>query len=108
MSIRINKVSVNISGGPNKDALFDSCKYACHGQSKIPLSFGAYVDGTSVVKTLNNVTITAIEHENGSGESFILRGFVKVFVHAFGGEGTYPFEGYYNARTRKGRFSISN
>lgn len=51
------------------------------------------------------VRITAIEHENGSGESFIISGYV--LAGSYPSYTEYPLEGYYSARNRKGRLELT-
>ena len=95
----------DIVSGPNKDALFDSCKYACIKGASIPINFDVAL-GYSLPKNdpkccyfmmdVRDFKIMGIENEDGSGESFNIHGYVKK-------DGAQlRFKAYYNTKHRKG------
>ncbi len=86
-----------IVAGPNKDALFDSCKYAYDKRVKISMPFRL----SEVFPT--DFRITSICHEDGSGDSFNLAGYCKIDIAEFGGHNFCHFEAFYNTKNRKGR-----
>ena len=95
----------DIVNGPNKDALFDACKYACVKGANIPVSFDVVKGYTMpkndpgcayIIMATTDFRIIGIENEDGSGESFNLHGYVKR-------SGTqYRFKAYYNTKRREG------
>lgn len=99
----------NIVNGPNKDALFDACKYACVKGANIPISFDVAAGYTMpkghpgcayVIMPTSDFKITGIDHEDGSGESFNIRGYAnKEGIH-------FHFKGYYNTKRREGTISF--
>lgn len=97
-----------IVAGPNKDMLFDACKYAYSKSAKIKIEF-ALMDEHDAPIVMSDTMITGIEHEDGSGDSFNIFGYCKLnseplsaFIFAY-----YRFTAYYNVRTRKGTISFS-
>lgn len=104
----------DIITGPNKDALFDACKYACNDEARIPISFTVAFGYTTPVGDpgcafipmyVKDFRIVGIENEDGSGDSFNLRGDCKADLKSFHGTATYKyyrFRAYYNARRRSG------
>lgn len=112
---KIKKEHYDIVAGPNKDALFDSCKYAHSKVAKLTIDFTVAIGYTMhkndpgcayIAMPITNIRITGIEHEDGSGESFILHGYCEADLHSFGGNNvayeTYRFEAYYNSKHRNG------
>lgn len=95
----------DIVGGPNKDTLFDACKYACAKGAKIPVNFDVAFGytrpkscpGCAYIKmNLTEFKVMGIENEDGSGESFNLHGYVKK------GGIQHRFKAYYNTKHRNG------
>lgn len=111
----------DIIGGPSKSALFDACMYVYNKDAKIAVNFTisqGYSNDTNDATRLyiplpvTNIKITGIEHEDGSGESFILKGYCNVDKdYLLRKENTYRyrysrFSAYYDARSRKGTFTL--
>lgn len=105
-----------IIGGPNKDLLFDACKYAYDKLSNIAIDFTVISGYTTspddpacayVVMNVSDFKIAGIEHENGSGESFNIHGYCKLNQDTQGILAcSCRFKAYYNARSRKGTISF--
>lgn len=111
----------DIIGGPSKSALFDACMYVYSKDAKIAVNFTisqGYSNDTNDATRLylplpvTNIKITGIEHEDGSGESFILKGYCNVDKdYLLRKENTYRyrysrFSAYYDAKNRKGTFTL--
>ena len=111
----------SIINGPSKSVLFDSCLYAYSKDAKVHVNFaisqGCSNHGDDATKLhlllpVTNIKITGIEHEDGSGESFILKGYCYVDKdHLLRGDHTYRykysrFSAYYDAKSRKGAFTL--
>ena len=105
----------DIVAGPNKDALFDACKYAFNKNAKISVEFDVALCYTApkshpgcayVPMAITDIKICGIEHEDGSGESFNLHGSCKADLDYFGGANmtykSYRFKSWYNSRSREG------
>ena len=117
--ISTTKRSYDIIAGPNKDALFDACKYAYNKSAKISIDFAVVLGYTTptdnpgcayIPMSLTDIKISGIEHEDGSGESFNLRGYCKADP-CFRREDnmhykSYEFRAYYNSKSRKGRINL--
>ncbi|MBQ3433227.1 hypothetical protein IJG22_02955 [Candidatus Saccharibacteria bacterium] len=105
MNTNKKEICYDIVNGPNKDILFDACKYACVKDAKVPIKFDMVLgyslpeDDPKCCCFMVNVTdfkIMGIENEDGSGESFNIRGYAKK-------EGNQlRFRGYYNTKHRQG------
>ena len=104
-----------IVAGPNKDSLFDACKYACSDSARldikfvVPIGYTMPVDDPGcayVAMAITDIKIIGIEREDGSGESFNLHGYCKCDLNSFGGKDAsyelYMFKAYYNAKNRRG------
>lgn len=108
----------DIVNGPNKDALFDACKYACVKDATIPINFevaAAYTmpkteAGSAYVKMpVSCFRIIGIENEDGSGESFNIHGYCII-----GSSIKKPddkrtqrqFKCYYNTKHRSGTITF--
>lgn len=103
-----------IIDGPNKDALFDACKYAYNSDSTIAIDFTVALGYTMpknhpaaacVPMSITDITIVGIEHEDGSGKSLNLKGYCKADLNSFGTDPnyvSYRFEAYYNTKKREG------
>ena len=104
-----------IVNGPNKDAIFDACKYAYSENAKLDISFEIAIGYTApkddpgcayVPMAIKDIKITSIKHEDGSGESFNLEGYCKADLSNFGGSVVtytdYKLKAYYNTKHREG------
>lgn len=109
---RIKERTCDIIGGPGKDLLFDACKYAYSDTVKIEIEFmivGGYTMPTNdpgcaiVPLKAKDFRIIEIGHEDGSGESFNLRGYCYAILTS-SNKDYIPckFSSYYNAKKRKG------
>ena len=106
MNTNKKEVYYDIVNGPNKDVLFDACKYACVKNTFIPVSFDVALGytmpksdpGCTYIKMdLTQFKIMGIENEDGSGESFNLHGYVR------SNGAQLRFKAYYNTKRRKGK-----
>ena len=97
----IKKRSYEITSGPSKDRIFDSCKYLVHGYTSVNVAFE--VMGT-VRLVVCGVQILGIEHdENDSGgDSFNLKGVARLGRE----DEALRFTAYYNAKSRKGSITF--
>ena len=73
-----------IFGGPNRDTLFDACKYAYDKDAVTPIFFGVAEGYTAPLSDpgcayaaleMSVTKINGISHEDGSGVSFNIRGY---------------------------------
>ena len=116
-----NKVvgAYKIEDGPNRCTLFDSCKYSYDAYDKVQPRFLIALGYTDLphrptagvnAMCLKDVHICSIEHEDGSGYSFNLKGYcladTRIVLRKEANYTPYKFEAYYNARTRKGTFKL--
>lgn len=102
----MNTKYFTIIDGPNKDLLFDAVKYAYSQQVRVNTNFTISIDpklaNVCFIKKMRR--IVGVEHEDGSGDSFNIHGYVLVCL--FGKDVEARFRAYYNTRTRKGTFSV--
>lgn len=104
-----------ILAGPNKDALFDACKYAYSKTARLTVNFSVAIGWTMpkgdpgaayIPMSITDVVITSITHEDGSGESFNLRGYCRADLKNLGrfdaNYKPYRFKAYYNSKHRQG------
>ena len=109
----------DIVAGPNKDALFDVCKYACSKTAKLTVDFTVAIGYTMpkndpgccyFAMAITDIKISGIRHEDGSGESFILDGYCKADLNPLGENNvaykSYRFKAYYNSKNREGRITF--
>lgn len=109
-----------IVAGPNKDALFDACKYAYSKTAKLTINFAVAIGHTMpkndlecayIPMAITDFKIVGIEHEDGSGESFNLHGYCKADLDSFGGKNVtykpYKFKAYYSSRNRTGYITLA-
>ena len=111
----------DIINGPSKSALFDACMYVYNKDAKIAVNFTisqGYSNDTNDATRLylplpvTDIKITGIEHEDGSGESFILKGYCNVDKdYLLRRNNIYRyrysrFSAYYDAKNRKGSFTL--
>ena len=102
-----------IIGGPNKDLLFDACKYANARNARFTVRFTVAAgvtdaeDGAYVPISVKNFVITGIEHEDGSGEKFNIKGFCEAdFNDGTTGFKGYGFKAFYDTKKRLGTISF--
>lgn len=112
----------NIEAGPNKDALFDCCKYACSRNVNLPVEFKVAYGYTTPTTDpgcaylpleISDIKIHEIGHEDGSGESFNLQGYCKVKLDIATDRPSeeykpYHFKAYYNSKNRTGCITFEN
>ena len=111
----------NIVGGPNKDTIFDACKYAYSKSSHIDVYFSVVTGYTAppetpgcahVLMDLSDIVIAGVEHEDGTGDKLNLHGYCNVnengFLNTTGclARCPYKFTAYYNTRERKGTINF--
>lgn len=110
----------DIVAGPNRDMLFDACKYAYDKTVRIPIDFTVAIGYTIpkhhpgcayVPMFVSDIKIASIEHEDGSGESFNLKGYCKADPDSTVGSAatckSYNFKAYYNTKSRSGCITFS-
>ena len=108
----------DIIGGPNRDLLFDACKYAYDKSVSVLVEFSVVVGYTkpkddpgraNIMMRMADVKVVGIQHEDGSGDSFNIVGYCRADVDILGKMYPYRFEAYYNVKTRSGSIGfISN
>lgn len=108
----------DIVAGPNKDILFDACKYSCSKVANVPVNFTVAFGYTTppghprfayVPMKITDIKILGIEHEDGSGESFNLHGHCKTNMRPSDGNTAYAtrkFKAYYNSKKRTGSITF--
>lgn len=107
----------DIVAGPSKDMLFDACKYAYNKRVRLLVNFDIAIGYTMpredvgcvyMSMVISNIRICSIEHEDGSGEHFNLRGYCKADLNSFERKSnllvytSYKFVAYYDSKSRKG------
>lgn len=110
------RIDFEIFNGPNKDMLFDACKYAYSKTVKFAIDFGVAVGYTMprnhpgcayIPMDMHDVMVRGIEHEDGSGESFNIHGVCRaVLCGTSDNAKLYKFKAYYNAKTRTGTIAF--
>ncbi|MBR3164445.1 hypothetical protein IKF15_04075 [Candidatus Saccharibacteria bacterium] len=80
--------------GPSRDRIYDACKYAFDLGTEMRATFKSDRNENLVI------TIVGIEHEDGSGNSFNIKGHLRRPRHS------YPCRLYYNAKRRSGSINI--
>ena len=108
----IGTLRFNIISGPSADRLIDAFKYA-YGENHVRAKFTITGKGANELKTENDIMdcslrIQSLEHEDGSGHSFNMKGAIE---DASAGNTKIPFHnlkftGYYNAKLRIGHLVI--
>ena len=89
-----------IISGPNVDRIWDAAKYACdHRGARISTEFTGYYEsqGSGAIQQVF-ISINGVQHEDGSGDSLIIKGYFN---------GQY-FTGYYKGRDRRGWVTIQS
>lgn len=115
---KVNSTTYDILNGPSADRLFDACRYAYDDGVKIPIDFGIAIGysmprddpGCALVGAHScGLRIAGIEHEDGSGHSFNIKGYCTGFKK--GPYSTplyvnYRVQIYYSTKTRKGKITF--
>ena len=109
----------DIVGGPNRDVLFDACKYAYAENIDFSVSFTVATvytmpkdDPRSAYMAMEtkDFKICGIEHEDGSGENFNLRGYCQAKLDSSDISDneycSYKFNAYYNVKNRSGKITF--
>lgn len=108
------KFAYPIEDGPSADRILDSLKYAydkrdrVHVDFKVAKSYTGPKDepGTMYqILPMGETKIVGVTHEDGSGSSFLLKGYARG-VDGEPNTVTVPFDAYYNAKTRKGHITF--
>ena len=90
----------NIIGGPDKEMLFVCCQHAYGDSVSITAKFK--ITGEAAIAQIVDAQICGIEHEDGSGHSFNLRGYCTAKLGSDVVPEPYKFEAYYNTATNDG------
>ena len=105
---------LDIIAGPSKDRLFDACKYSYDDETRVPVEFSIALAYTKpkkdpgalcLMKKVTDLTISGIEHEDGTGDSLNLHGYCEANLTPYDdveGIKHYSFRAYYNAKRRTG------
>ncbi len=111
-----NERTYKIVDGPNRDTLFDSCKYAYDDNANVQVRFSVPIAYTMpkdnpgclyIAMEIRNIRIASLEHEDGSGASFNIFGYCEADKNVFGKDfKAYRFRAYYNSRTREGTIAF--
>ena len=117
-----------ILSGPNKSTLFDAYQYAYSKDKKITVNFNipqGYLNRSNnatdnaakaylpLPLKISNVTVTGLQYEDGSGESFNLEGYCNADIDYYRrNDGArrykcYRFLAYYNTKNRTGWFALT-
>ena len=97
MSIELH---FNIINGPSSHRLIDAFKYAYDRENPHKVSFSMLEGETGPVT--RKVTITMLEHEDGSGNSFLFKGHMGILPYESRFSTGYKVSGWYNTKTNKG------
>ena len=115
------EVYFDIVSGPNKDALFDACKYAYNKTAKLDVDFTVIAGYTaplghpkraSIPMEVSDFIILGVGHEDASGESFNLCGRCRANLDivnkaaSYSAAAPYKFKAEYNTKNRQGRITF--
>ena len=107
----MNAESYEIMSGPNRDLLFDACKYLFSKNAEVKITFDVAAGYTMpksspgcayIPMPITDIRIIGIKHEDNSGESFMLYGDCKADLGRRALYKTYHFEAWYDTKNRKG------
>ena len=118
MSVKNKKATYIIEDGPCRELLFDALKYSYDKNVKMPVRF--YIakqnndSGSPEYYKAKNTRINGIDHEDGFGHSFIVRGYLEIcfgesicndiikddYTHC-------QFVACYSTQTRRGRITLT-
>jgi hypothetical protein len=95
----------DIVDGPPVDKVVDLLRYA-YTASRIAAGFKFAIDD-DVAGEMRNVTMSSLSHESGSEWHWLIKGYCDIFFLEVQTNVSLSFEGYYDAKARKGwvRFS---
>ncbi|MBR3228791.1 hypothetical protein IKF67_00975 [Candidatus Saccharibacteria bacterium] len=106
----------NIVDGPDRDALFDACKYAYDYCSFISVEFKVAIGlpprlgGSYEAMKIKDIRISRVGHENGSDVGLNLEGTCKADLNPHSPVApewrNYKFKAYYNAKRKTGFISF--
>jgi len=100
----MSTIAYKIIDGPRAELIWDHAKHSMNKDVKIPVRFktdhkiansGPIENGPWVILS---PTIVSVSHEDGSGMSLIIKGYI----------GGKVFSGYYNSRQRRGLIEVKN
>ena len=96
----------DVVNGPSRETLIDAFKYT-FSKTKVTLKFAVALGYTSdhslyFPMNIGEIKILGIEHEDGSGESFNLKGTCVANAAEHDPVSPRNFKASYNTRTRKG------
>lgn len=110
--IKVHKRSYSIVNGPNKDVLFDACKYAFSKTATIAIDFRVVTGYTMprnhpgcayTMMNIDEMKIHGIEYADEVSGNLNLHGHCKAALgHSSESTKHYKFEALYNSRTREG------
>ncbi len=120
MDTKTNEKYYKIVSGPHRDVLFDACKYACDGDVKcLSVPFVVAIGRTMpkdhpgsayIPMAIKDIKPFCVEHKDGSGQNFRLRGFCMANLNSYGRVDVpyrqYEFKADYNAKDRTGRICL--
>ncbi|MBQ3441181.1 hypothetical protein IJG27_02600 [Candidatus Saccharibacteria bacterium] len=107
--VKIESERYNIVAGPNKDTIFDICKYSFDRRTKIFAEFTIVIGYTGVTSIVTDIKITSIQHEDGSGDKFNLVGYCTTGLPSLTNDVAYrpyKFMAFYNSRSREGHIAF--
>ena len=117
MGVNPKKETFLIEDGPCRERLFDALKYAYDKGVNMTVKFSIAPDKDSHPSDhfkVKNVRIAGIDHEDGTGHSFIVKGYLEI---CFGEtmcndiiktDYTYcRFDACYSTQTRRGRIALT-
>lgn len=101
MSIELH---FNITNGPSIHRLIDAFKYAYDRENPHKATFSMLEEETGKKNepVTRKVTITTLEHEDGSGNSFLFKGYMGILPYESRFSTVYKVSGWYNTKTNKG------
>ena len=115
MDTSLSERKFEILYGPNRDLLFDACKYAFCGRVVIPIDFSVATGYTAppnksgsayIPAKFKTICLESITHESDTGYVFCLKGTCEADIHP--GDWNhlqykgYAFEAHYDTQSRKG------
>jgi hypothetical protein len=115
MDTSLYEKNLDIMYGPNKDLLFDACKYARNLTVSIPANFSVALGYTMppdrmgsayIPARFKSLHIESIAHESQTGDVFCLTGLCEADLYSRNWDNPqykmYRFEAHYDTKSRKG------
>ena len=99
-----NKDLFTITDGPSRDLLWTHTQFHYDKGVSIPLTFTVEQNGNAV--KFSDVKVNSIAHEDGSGNSFLIKGYFQI-RSADGTVRNAGYEGCYNTKGRSGYIRIT-